>query len=189
MTDNHISQGSNCVIGDFNKFGKNVSIGDNVIVGNFVEIGDNVQIQDNVKITSFVQIKNNVTIDEGCEIKEFTRIDSFCKIGKDVHIRGHSVICANMSIEGKNDLGHALYCVNHVRLARYTNEEDVIIAPQIGYGARTGANVTLMPGIKLGKNCIVGAGSLVRKDVDPKIVVVGNPAEFLREIKSEEIIN
>ena len=189
MDDAPESIGADCNLGDFIKFGKNVKIGNNATIGNFVEIGDNVQISNDVKISSFVQIKNDVKIDDGCEIKEFTRIDAFCNIGKDVHIRGHTVLCAHMLIEGKNDLGHALYCVNHVKLARYTGEEDAVVAPQIFFGARTGASVTLMPGVKLGKNCIVGAGSLVRKNVEPKMVVVGNPAKFLREIKPEEIIS
>lgn len=74
-------------------------------------------------------------------------------------------------------------------MAKYTDEEDKVITPYISYGARTGANVTLMPGVHLGQNCIVGAGSLVRKDVEPKTVVVGNPTKFLRNIKPEEIIS
>ena len=152
-------------------------------------IKDNVQIGKNVEIAPFTIIKENVTIGDNVEIKEFTRIDRGVSIGNNVHVRGHSVLCENMIIEGNNDLGHELVCTNHIFLARFSKKmEDIVKPPIIKLGASTGARVLLMPGVELGKNSIIGANSMVNKNVPDEQVWFGSPAKFVRKIREEEKI-
>lgn len=154
-----------------------------------IVIKDNVKIGNNVKIAPFTIIKSNVTIGDNVEIKEFTRIDKGASIGNNVQVRGHSVICENMIIEGDNDLGHELVCTNHIFLAKFSKKiEDVVKPPIIRAGASVGARVLLMPGAEIGKNSIIGANSMVNKNVPDEEVWFGSPAKFVRKIKPEERI-
>lgn len=151
-----------------------------VMEGN-IEIGDNCEIQSFVKISDKVKIGNNVTI------KEYTRIDKGAQIGDNVQIRGHSVLCSNMIIEGDNDLGHSLICTNHPKLNKF-HGIDEMKPPIIKKFARIGASVTLMPGVIVGKNSIVGAYSLVTKNIPDYEVWKGTPSKFYRKITEDEFI-
>ena len=152
-------------------------------------IKENVTIGNNVNISPFTIIKNDVKIGNNVEIKEFTRIDKGVCIGDNVQVRGHSVLCENMIIEGDNDLGHELVCTNHVYLAKFSEKiEDIVKPPRIRAGASIGARVLLMPGVDIGKNSIVGANSMVNKDIPDGEIWFGSPARFVRKIKPEEQI-
>jgi UDP-2-acetamido-3-amino-2,3-dideoxy-glucuronate N-acetyltransferase len=152
-------------------------------------IKENVSIGDNVKIAPFTIIKNDVKIGNNVEIREFTRIDRGVQIGDNVQVRGHSVLCEDMIIEGNNDLGHELVCTNHVYLAKFSEKiEDIVKPPRIKLGASIGARVLLMPGIEIGKNSIVGANSMVNKNIPDDEIWFGSPAKFVRKIKPEERI-
>ena len=162
-------------------------INQTVVIGEYCVIGENVKLGKNVKIENYVQIRDNVEIGDNVAIKEFTRIDKGAKIGNNVQIRGHSVICSDMIIEGGNDLGHGLWCTNHIKLAKFSKEEDAVKPPIIKKGACVAVGVVLMPGVVLGENCRVGAGSVVRKDVPAnKVFYTKHELEFLREIREEE---
>lgn len=154
--------------------------------GQLICMEGRVTIGENVKIKSFVSIKDGVKIGNNVEIKEFTRIDKNAFIGDNVQVRGHSVICEDMVIEGDNDLGHALTCTNHPQLNKF-HGVDVKSPPRIIKFARIGTNVTLMPGVVVGYNSIVGAKSLVTKNIPGMEVWVGSPAKFLRKVKDDEI--
>lgn len=152
-------------------------------------IKENVKIGENVTISPFTIIKSDVSIGNNVEIKEFTRIDKGVSIGDNVQVRGHSVLCENMIIEGNNDLGHELVCTNHIFLARFSSKvEDVVKPPIIRSGASIGARVLLMPGVEIGKNSIIGANSMVNKNVPSEEVWFGSPAKFVRKIDQSERI-
>lgn len=152
-------------------------------------IEENVTIGKNVKIAPFTIIKKDVKIGNNVEIKEFTRIDKGVSIGDNVHVRGHSVLCENMIIDGNNDLGHELVCTNHVYLAKFSEKiDDIVKPPRIREGASIGARVLLMPGVEIGKNSIVGANSMVNKDIPDDEIWFGSPAKFVRKVRPEEKI-
>ncbi len=150
-----------------------------IVMDGAIEIGENVQIESFVVIKDGVKIGNNVTI------KEYARIDKNVTIGENVQVRGHSVLCEDMVIVGDNDLGHRLSCTNHPKLNKFGGV-DTKKPPEIRRFARIGTDVILMPGIVIGYNAIVGAGSLVTKDVPDYEVHVGSPAKFLRKIREDE---
>jgi len=151
-----------------------------VMEGN-IEIGENCEIQSFVKISDKVKIGNNVTI------KEYTRIDKGAQIGDNVQVRGGSVICEDTIIEGDNDLGHSLICTNHPKLNKF-HGVDIKQPPMIKRFARIGTTVTLMPGVVIGKNSIVGAGTLVNKSIPDYEVWMGSPCKFYRKINEDEIV-
>jgi len=157
----------------FNVISKDVEIGENVMIYNFVNLYG-CKIGDNSKIGAFVEIQKGV------------------KIGKSVKISTHTFICEGVTIEDNVFVGHNVSFINdkYPRATtgnRLQGEEDWKVIPTlVKKGASIGTGVTVLCGITIGENAIIGAGSVVTKDVPPNTIVVGNPARILRKIKSNE---
>lgn len=167
-----------------------------VVMGKNVKIGFNTVIEEDVKIGNNTFIGHNVVIRSGC------------RIGKDTVI-GHGVVMERGIIIGDRVLIH----VGCQLTTGITIEDDVFIAPHLSTtndkkmvhsrrhihpfvcenclikrAARIAAGVILLPGITIGENSIVGAGSLVTKDIPDEEVWFGVPARFVRKVPEEEII-
>lgn len=133
----------------------------------------------------------------GCEIGDNSVIGAFVeirrkvKIGKKVKIQAFSFIPENVSIEDEVFIGPHVVFTNDP-YPRSTNEDSTLkttddwesIPTIVKRRASIGANATVLCGITIGEGAIVGAGSVVTKDVPPWTIVVGNPARLLRKIKS-----
>jgi len=131
-----------------------------------VYIHSSTEIPEDCTIGPFTIIGKNVRIGKNVTIKDHCRIDDNVTIGDNVQIRGSSVICQDMIIEGDNDLGHGLFCTNHPNLTKYTDpDRDYKVAPYIKRGASIGARVTLMPGVIIGEDALIGAHCVVTKNV------------------------
>ncbi|MFN7139542.1 MAG: acyltransferase [Limisphaerales bacterium] len=152
------------------------------------KIAPTVQLGQKVKICDFVNLY-------GCEIGDETKIGTFVEvqkgatIGKRCKVSSHSFICEGVTIEDDVFIGHSVTFIND-RFPRATNgagclktEEDWSCeATIVRRGASIGSGATLMCGIVVGENAIVGAGSMVTKDVPANSIVAGNPAQFVRSI-------
>jgi acetyltransferase-like isoleucine patch superfamily enzyme len=155
------------------------------------------------KISADVRIGKDVIINEfvnlyGCEIGDQTKIGPFveiqkgAKIGRNCKISSHTFICEGVVIEDNVFIGHNVTFINDLfprattQDGRLKREKDWICIPTvIKSGASIGSSATLMCGITVGENAIVGAGSVVTKDVAPDTIVAGNPARILRIIKDK----
>ncbi len=152
--------GNNCLIRSGTTIYPGNIFGDNFITGNKVNIRDGNEIGSNVSIGTLsiiehsVKIGNNVRIHSGAFIPEYTII-------KDGAWIGPRVVITNSKYPGKND------------------SKDNLSGVVISERAVIGANVTILPGIKIGKNAIIGAGSVVTKNVPDNEVYIGNPAKKL----------
>jgi len=154
------------------------------------KIADNVKLGQNVKIYDFVNLY-------GCEIGDNSKIGTFVEIqkgaviGKNCKISSHTFICEGVTIEDNVFIGHNVTFIND-RYPRSTNpdgqlqtEADWVCEPtRIKQGASIGSSATLLCGITVGENAIVGAGSVVTKDVPPNTVVAGNPARVMKKVDS-----
>jgi acetyltransferase-like isoleucine patch superfamily enzyme len=155
------------------------------------------------KISSDVRIGKDVIINEfvnlyGCEIGDQTKLGTFveiqkgAKIGRNCKISSHTFICEGVVIEDNVFVGHNVTFINDL-FPRATNqdgklkgEKDWICIPtMIKSGASIGSSATLLCGITVGENAIVGAGSVVTKDVPANTIVAGNPAKIVRRIKDQ----
>ncbi|MCL0058169.1 N-acetyltransferase [Dehalococcoidia bacterium] len=171
--------------------GKNCMIQDNVIIGSSddgaVEIGENAIIRSGTVIYSSVNIgKNlrtghNVLIRENTEIRDDVLvgtnsvIDGNCKIGSRVSIQTNVYITAYTVIEDDVFMGPCAVTTND----KYMEYGADLKAPIIKRGAKIGANSTILPGITIQKDAIVGAGAVVTRDVKSKEVVAGVPIKVL----------
>jgi acetyltransferase-like isoleucine patch superfamily enzyme len=119
----------------------------------------------------------------------FVEIQKGARIGKRVKISSHTFICEGVTVEDEVFIGHGVMFINDKYPRATTNagqlqtEADWTCTPTlIKSGSSIGSNATILCGITIGERAIVGAGSVVTKDVPPDVVVVGNPAQILRTL-------
>lgn len=158
----------------------------------FCLIAPNVKLGVNVRIYSFTNLY-------GCEIGDDTKIGTFVEIQKGVRIgrrckiSSHTFICEGVIIEDEVFVGHNVTFINDL-YPRATNAEGALqteadwecIPTRVKRGASIGSGATLLAGITVGEHALVGAGSVVTRDVPPWTVVAGNPARILRRLESPE---
>ena len=151
-------------------------------------IAADVKLGKDVKIHDFVNLY-------GCEIGDYTKIGTYveiqkgAKIGKSCKISSHTFICEGVTVEDNVFIGHNVTFINDL-YPRATRENGKLQTEQdwdcvhtlVRKGASIGSSATLLCGITVGENAVVGAGSVVTKDVPADVIVVGNPARILREI-------
>lgn len=155
----------------------------------YIIISEDVQLGKNVKLSKFINLYG-CSIGENSKIGAFVEIQKNAAIGKNCKISSHSFICEGVTIEDNVFVGHNVTFINDI-YPRAINpqgtlqtESDWVCKPTlVKCGASIGSSVTLLCGITIGENSIVGAGSVVTKDVPSNSIVAGNPAKILREIK------
>jgi acetyltransferase-like isoleucine patch superfamily enzyme len=155
-------------------------------------VADDVKLGANVRLSTFINLY-------GCQIGDETKIGAFVEIqknasvGKRCKISSHTFICEGVVIEDNVFIGHGVTFIND-SFPRATapggglqTEADWKVEPTvIRKGASIGSGATILANVSVGENAIVGAGSVVTKDVPPQAIVAGNPARVLRYIKENE---
>jgi acetyltransferase-like isoleucine patch superfamily enzyme len=154
----------NCIAGD-------VKLGKNVRLSKFINLYG-CEVGDETKIGAFVEIQKNASVGKCCKISSHTFICEGVVIEDNVFI-GHGVTFINDSYPRATTLGG-----NMQTEADWKVERTVIKK-----GASIGSGVTILANTNIGENAIVGAGSVVTKDVPPNSIVAGNPAKVLRYIE------
>jgi len=151
-------------------------------------ISADVKLGRNVSIYAFVNLY-------GCEIGDDTRIGTFveiqkgAKVGDRCKISSHSFICEGVTIESEVFIGHGVTFIND----RYPRATGMSGQPQtetdwsvqstlVKRGASIGSGATLLSGVTVGEKAIVGAGSVVTKDVPAGTIVAGSPARVLKNL-------
>lgn len=148
------------------------------------------EIGEDVFIGHFVFIRPGCKIGARTKILAYTFLEGDNIIGEDVSITPHCHITKGMMIENKAFIGPGLHSMNDkqmVHLRRHIKPFKPC-PPIIRRGARVGGGVFILPGIEIGENAVVGAGSLVTKNVNPGEVVYGAPARFIMKVPVEELI-
>jgi UDP-2-acetamido-3-amino-2,3-dideoxy-glucuronate N-acetyltransferase len=152
----------------------------------FQSIADDVKLGRDVRIYEFVNLYGCVIGDE-TKIGTFVEIQKGATIGRRVKISSHTFICEGVTIEDHVFVGHGVMFIND-RYPRATTpsgapqtEKDWKLVPTIvRQGASIGSGATILCGVEIGERAIVGAGSVVTRDVAPETIVAGNPARVLR---------
>ncbi|NOZ81317.1 MAG: N-acetyltransferase [DPANN group archaeon] len=160
----------------------------------YLSISDDVQLGKDVKLSKFINLY-------GCYIGDNTKIGAFVEIQKNVRvgnnckIQSHTFICEGVVIEDNVFVGHNVTFIND-KYPRAVNpegelqsEEDWEVVPTlVKKGASIGSSVTILCNVTIGENAIVGAGSVVTRDVPPDSIVAGNPARIVRKAEFLEKI-
>ena len=159
-----------------------------MIDADFSRIAPDVKLGTDVKIYGFVNLY-------GCEIGDESKIGTFveiqkgAKIGKRVKVSSHSFICDGVTIEDEVFIGHGVVFIND-RHPRSTTESGdlqsdtdwVCIPTLVKRRSSIGSNATILCGVTIGENAMVGAGSVITRDVPANTIVAGNPARVIRKI-------
>ncbi|MDO8503229.1 MAG: acyltransferase [bacterium] len=146
-------------------------------------IESNVKLGKNVKVyhSELVNLYD-CEIGSGCTIGAFVEIGKGAKIGKRVKIQAFAFIPEGVTIEDGVFIGPHV-CFTNDKYPRATNRDWKVVRTLVCKGASIGANSTIVCGVTIGEGAMVGAGSVVTRDVPPRTIVVGNPAKVSREIK------
>src|SRR5947209_1798291 len=149
-------------------------------------IAPDVKLGKGVKFSKFINLY-------GCEVGDETKIGAFveiqknAKIGKNCKISSHTFICEGVTIEDNVFVGHGVTFINDSYPRATTpegelkTEKDWKLEPTVvRRGASIGSGATILSNLIIGENALVGAGSVVTKDVPANVIVVGNPAKILR---------
>lgn len=158
----------------------------------FNSIAASVKLGKDVKLSKFINMY-------GCEVGDETKVGAFveiqknAKVGKRCKISSHTFICEGVDIEDNVFVGHGVVFINdsYPRATSadgslQTEADWKVEITRVCKGASIGSGSTILSNITIGENAIVGAGSVVTKDVPPNAIVAGNPAKFLRFIVQEE---
>jgi acetyltransferase-like isoleucine patch superfamily enzyme len=155
-------------------------------------IAQNVKLGANVKLSKFINLY-------GCEIGDNTKIGAFVEIqknatvGRNCKVSSHAFICEGVTIEDDVFIGHGVIFINDAYPRATTpsgklqKEQDwVVQRTLIKKGASIGSGATILSNVTVGEHAIVGAGSVVTKDVPADAIVAGNPARVVRSINKQQ---
>jgi UDP-2-acetamido-3-amino-2,3-dideoxy-glucuronate N-acetyltransferase len=156
----------------------------------FARIAPDVKLGERVKIYAFVNMY-------GCEVGDDSRIGTFVEIqkgahiGKRVKVSSHTFICEGVTIEDEVFVGHGVMFINdkYPRAATVdgspqTEDDWVCVPTTIKRGASIGSNSTILCGVTVGEGAMIGAGSVVTRDVPDRAVVAGVPARLIRILET-----
>ncbi|PKM77614.1 MAG: transferase [Firmicutes bacterium HGW-Firmicutes-15] len=160
----HVEISSNCSIGPNAVVYYDVEIGENTLIGDGASIREQCRIGSNCILSRYVTVNYATVVGNNTKIMDSTHITGNCRIGNDVFI--------SLCVGSTNDNAIGKMGYNKARVQ----------GPTIEDGVAVGAGAMLMPGIIIHKDAIVGAGSVVTKDVPERAVVMGSPATIKRYV-------
>jgi len=157
-------------------------------VNEYACVAPSVKLGKDVKLGKFINLY-------GCEIGDETKIGAFVEVqknavvGKRCKVSSHTFICEGVTIEDHVFIGHNVAFVNDSFPRATTPEGElqtgadwVVEKTLVKKGASIGSGATILSNVTIGERAIVGAGSVVTRDVPADSIVVGNPARVLRRI-------
>ena len=157
-------------------------MGDNLCIAADVKLGEN------VKLSKFINLYG-CTIGNNVKIGAFVEIQKNALVGNNCKISSHTFICEGVTIEDDVFIGHGVTFINDIYPRATTggklqSEADWKVEKTlVKRGASIGSGATILAKITIGENTIIGAGSVVTRDVPPNTIVAGNPARILRALR------
>jgi len=161
------------------------------VLNEHVCIAPDVKLGRNVKLSKFINMYG-CTIGDDVKIGAFVEIQKNASIGNNCKISSHSFICEGVTIEDAVFIGHSVTFINDMYPRAtaaggqlQTEADWKVDKTVVKKGASIGSGCTILANVTIGEGAIIGAGSVVTKDVPPNAIVAGNPAKFLRFVTEE----
>jgi acetyltransferase-like isoleucine patch superfamily enzyme len=160
-------------------------------VSDFLCIAPSVKLGKDVKLSQFINLYG-CEVGDGTKIGAFVEIQKNARVGRCCKISSHSFICEGVDIEDNVFIGHSVTFINDTyprATAKggglQTEADWKVERTRVCKGASIGSGSTILANLTIGENSIVGAGSVVTKDVPANAIVAGNPAQFMRFVTEE----
>jgi UDP-2-acetamido-3-amino-2,3-dideoxy-glucuronate N-acetyltransferase len=157
-----------------------VSTGAVVFAG--AKVGARVILGDQSCVRERVVVGDDVVIGRGSLVENDTTIGAMTKIQAEAYITAYSTLEEHVFI------APCVVTTNDNFMGRTERRHELIKGPTIRRGARIGGGAILLPGVEIGEDAFVGAGAVVTKDVERRMLVVGNPARVMRGVPEEELL-
>jgi len=152
-------------------------------------IAEDARIGEGTRIGNFVLIRGNAVIGEGCVIGSYVHIEGDVRVGDFVSLQSGCYLTRGVIIDNEVFCGPRMVTLNDKQMCyRRSSLTFERRAPRILRGARIGGGSILCPGVTIGENALVGAGSVVTHDVPNRVMVVGNPARLVGQVPAEQIV-
>jgi len=135
-------------------------------------------IGDGTKIWHFVHVRGGSRIGRNCNLGKSVYIDTQAEIGDNVKVQNFVSVYKGVKIDDDVFVGPAVTFTNDLYPRAFSWDEEHVISTRICKGASLGANSTIVCGVTVGAYAMIGAGSVVTRDVPPYALVLGNPAEI-----------
>ncbi len=158
-----------------------VSTGAVVFAG--AKIGARVILGDQSCVRERVVVGDDVVIGRGSLVENDTTIGAMTKIQADAYITAYSMLEEHVFI------APCVVTTNDDFMGRTERRRELVKGPTIRRGARIGGGAVLLPGVEIGAEAFVGAGAVVTKNVEPRMLVVGNPARVMRPVPEDELLD
>jgi len=157
-------------------------VGENCVLRHFGVLNSKATLGNSVQTGHNWMVREHSTVGESSLIGSGVIIDDHCAIGRHVSIQTRAYIPTNTVIEDDVFIAPCVCFTND----KYMGRGNITLAgAHVEQGARIGGNVTILPGIRIGRESVIGAGSVVTKDVPAYAVMVGNPAKKIKDSPQE----
>lgn len=164
------------------KIGRHVTVGAGAILYRGSSIADYVFFGD------LATLREDVTVDECSIIGKNTTIENKVTIGKKTKIESNAYITAFSTVGDYCFIAPGVVFTNDRYVGRTEERKKYYAGPTLKKGARISAGSIILPGVIIGEDALIGAGSLVTKDIPPRMIAFGSPAKVLKEVPKEQLI-
>jgi acetyltransferase-like isoleucine patch superfamily enzyme len=165
-----------------------LSVGELCIVGTGVVLYRGAAIDAKVLMADLATIRENVTIGRGTIVGRGVTVENFCAVGRYCKLESECYITAYSTIEDRCFIAPGVVTSNDNFVGRTQERFKHFKGVTVKKGARIGAGTVTLPGVTIGEDALIAAGSTVTKDVPPRMIMMGLPARQLRPVPAEQLL-
>ena len=166
-----------------------LTLGDTCIVGTGVVLYRGAAIDARVLIADLATVRENVTIGRGTIVGRGVTVENVCTIGRYCKLESECYITAYSTLEDRVFVAPGVVTSNDNFVGRTAERFKHFKGVTIRRGGRVGAGSVILPGVTIGADALVAAGSTVTKDVPERTIVLGSPARVWREVPTEQLLD
>src|SRR5204862_1753654 len=164
-----------------------LTLGDTSIVGTGVVLYRGAAIDGKVLLADLCTVRENVTVGRGTIVGRGVTIENFCSVGRYCKLESECYLCAYSTLEDRVFVAPGVVTSNDNFVGRTQERFKHFKGVTVKRGGRIGAGSVTLPGIVVGEDGLVAAGSVVTRDVPPRTIVVGSPARVWRDVPVEQL--
>ena len=165
-----------------------LNVGDTCIVGTGVVLYRGAAIDPKVLMADLCTVRENVSVGRGTIVGRGVTIENFCSVGRYCKLESESYLCAYCTLEDRVFIAPGVVTSNDNFVGRTQERFKHFKGVTVKKGGRIGANSVTLPGVVVGEDALVAAGSTVTKNVEPRMIVMGTPARPVRPVPVEQLL-